>query len=264
MIECPPPAEPEGAFRPAVFEGGRAACVAAIETYIALRALPCFPRARPGLSADERVILTCPECTTRYHFDETRVPERGLAVRCKRCRAVFRATRHAPAGPASLTASGPGGSQRRVPEARQAVPVHAGEHGLGARGRTEARAIPAAADGAQAHHAGMAAETQSQPRGPTAVPVTVIPSAPSQGEEDIRRLTRIILSDIMIYSPERAERAIREGRFVDLYRSEIEEGRKMIRSRFSGTSASVETYERSLKELLEARRRELQQSAEAL
>jgi hypothetical protein len=83
-------------------------------------------------------------------------------------------------------------------------------------------------------------------------------------ENDIRRLTRIILSDIVIYSPERADHAIREGRFPEVYRAEIEEGRKMIRSRFAGTSGAVEAYEASLQDLLEARRKELQEAASAL
>ena len=68
----------------------------------------------------------------------------------------------------------------------------------------------------------------------------------------------------MIYGPERADAAIRDGRFPEVYRSEIEEGRKMIRSRFSAAPAAVETYERALREQLEARRKELQESAEAL
>jgi hypothetical protein len=83
-------------------------------------------------------------------------------------------------------------------------------------------------------------------------------------ENDIRRLTRIILSDIVIYGPEKADRAIREGQFKELYKVEIEEGRKMIRSRFSSSPTAVETFERVLLELLDARRKELEQSAIAL
>lgn len=91
----------------------------------------------------------------------------------------------------------------------------------------------------------------------------IAPSA-APSEEEIRRLTRIIVSDIVIYSPERAEKAMREGRFAEMYRSEIEEGRKMIRSRFAAAPGAVETYDRCLRELIEARRKELQESAGAL
>lgn len=97
----------------------------------------------------------------------------------------------------------------------------------------------------------------------TSIPVTIAPAA-SPVEEEIRRLTRIILSDIVIYSPDRADKAILEGRFPEIYRAEIEEGRKMIRSRFQGTGAAVETYERALRELLDTRRRDLQKAAENL
>ena len=88
--------------------------------------------------------------------------------------------------------------------------------------------------------------------------------APGSLDEEIRRLTRIIVSDIVIYSPERAEKSIRNGQFPEAYRAEIEEGRKMIRSRFSSAPAAVETYERCLREMLDARRKELQEAAGAL
>lgn len=72
------------------------------------------------------------------------------------------------------------------------------------------------------------------------------------------------MSDIVIYSPERADKAIREGCFPEVYRAEIEEGRKMIRTRFPGSSGAVEAYERSLQDLVDSRRKELQEAASAL
>src|SRR5438876_11800745 len=61
--------------------------------------LPIFVHGRadhdrdPVPAAGASLILTCPECTTRYRFEESRIPQGGLAVRCKRCRAVFTAHR---------------------------------------------------------------------------------------------------------------------------------------------------------------------------
>ncbi len=97
-----------------------------------------------------------------------------------------------------------------------------------------------------------------------AVPVTVVAPPPAEASPDVRRLTRIILSDIVIYSPAKAEKAIRDGKFLALYRNEVEEGRKMIRTRFPGNSAALSAFEQSLNELLEARRKELTEAAVAL
>jgi hypothetical protein len=96
-------------------------------------------------------------------------------------------------------------------------------------------------------------------QGPVAVPVRVVSSESSPVESDIRRLTRIIFSDIVIYGPEKADKAIRQGRFAESYKTEIEEGRKIIRSRFpSDTAGALQTFQRCLEELLEARKKELQ------
>ena len=95
--------------------------------------------------------------------------------------------------------------------------------------------------------------------GPVPVPVSVVPHDPSPQESDIRRLTRIIFSDIVIYGPEKADKAIRQGRFAESYKVEIEEGKKIIRARFpSDTASALETFQRCLDELLEARKKELQ------
>jgi cytochrome P450 len=96
------------------------------------------------------------------------------------------------------------------------------------------------------------------------VSVPVSTGAGAASEADVKRLTRIILSDIVIYSPDRADQAIREGAFAEVYRAEVEEGRKMIRTRFPNASNAVETYEACLRDLIEARRKELQTTANAL
>ena len=97
--------------------------------------------------------------------------------------------------------------------------------------------------------------------GPVSVPVVVAPPEPTSSESDIRRLTRIIFSDIVIYGPEKADKAILQGRFEESYKREIEEGRKIIRSRFSSdTTAALETFKRCLDEILEARKKEINAS----
>ncbi len=35
------------------------------------------------------MIITCPQCQTKFHLDEARVPERGAQARCSRCQHIF-------------------------------------------------------------------------------------------------------------------------------------------------------------------------------
>src|SRR5262245_66265118 len=94
--------------------------------------------------------------------------------------------------------------------------------------------------------------------GPVAVPVSVVTDDAGSQECDIRRLTRIIFSDIVIYGPEKADKAIRQGRFMESFKMELEEGRKIIRARFpADTASALAIFERCLEELLEARKKEL-------
>ena len=203
------------------------------------------------------MILTCPECTTKYRFDDERIPPQGLPVRCKRCRTVFRAFRtpfqaaaaHSTRQDVRVAAVAPGPSE--APSAAPAqtpgtVPLQERET-VGRIGAIEPPAPPSAG---------------TVPA--IAVPITVIPPSSAPNEDEIRRLTRIILDDIVIYGPDKADRAIREGRFLEIYRGEVEDGRKMMRSRFPGAAAAVETYERCLRELLELRQKDLQEAAGSL
>lgn len=52
-----------------------------------------------------------------------------------------------------------------------------------------------------------------------------------QEEEEARRLVRLILSDIIIYHPQKVEEGIRNNTFFDVLRTEINEGRQYYESR---------------------------------
>lgn len=241
------------------------------------------------------VILSCPECTVRYRFDESKIPDRGVPVRCGRCRFVFRVSppeigsrpSGSPKGAAApsptrmrTSAAEPQGRPRQGSFAAKGAAVsdassEAGETAARAPGLTSktpvaGRASKPTAQPGSASPAAMSTSTipPGQPpqasQGGTVVPVSVVSPLSESMEKDVRRLTRIILSDIVIYSPERADKAIREGKFPEVYRAEIEEGRKMIRTRFPGSEAAVESYDRSLQDLLDVRRKELQEAASAL
>jgi len=42
------------------------------------------------------MIITCPECLTKFSLDETKIPEDGIKARCARCKHVFPVTKPAP------------------------------------------------------------------------------------------------------------------------------------------------------------------------
>jgi CheY-like chemotaxis protein len=83
------------------------------------------------------------------------------------------------------------------------------------------------------------------------------PGAAGEATEDLQRLIRIILSDIALYYPERCESAVREGRFQDEFRVELEEGRRLIADRFPGWASAAEIYLRAVGEWVEERQRVL-------
>lgn len=56
-------------------------------------------------------------------------------------------------------------------------------------------------------------------------------SVPSSQHEEARRFARLIVSDIVLYNKEKAERGAIEGTFLELLGKEIEEGRRFYSSR---------------------------------
>jgi CheY-like chemotaxis protein len=71
------------------------------------------------------------------------------------------------------------------------------------------------------------------PARPAAPPARPAPAEPEQAAEIARaeRLARIIVSDIVLYNPERFEAAIRSGDVVAAMAAELEEGRAHFRER---------------------------------
>lgn len=72
----------------------------------------------------------------------------------------------------------------------------------------------------------------------------------SPAHQAARRLARIIISDIALYNPERLRDAVANGEFYQVFRDEIEEGRKLynervpeeVRTRHDYFSEAIEDY----------------------
>ena len=76
--------------------------------------------------------------------------------------------------------------------------------------------------------------------------------------DDARRLARLILSDIIIYHPEKVEEGIRNNTFFDVLRTEIEEGRQYYDSRVPlRVRRDTEIFTETLQQFVNLKREEL-------
>lgn len=87
----------------------------------------------------------------------------------------------------------------------------------------------------------------------------VLVDSSSEAQEKVRRLARIIVSDIALYNQERVEEGIRTGRFNELLAGEIAEGRRLFAERVgSGMPGQDDFLQAAITALIERRRKELQ------
>ena len=78
--------------------------------------------------------------------------------------------------------------------------------------------------------------------------------APTGEEAEIRRLARIMISDIQIYHPEKFSRALREGTFFEAFSDELGRGKEMIDQRFGRLANRIQILAAGLRDSLESYR----------
>lgn len=192
--------------------------------------------------------VTCPACDTTYRVDPAKVPSGGVRARCTECgevidvrvaRADGGADRGAEAptreadgeAPAGAVAAQEGTSDAPRPDPGAQVVAapgdgFSGSPSSGGSGEDRAGTAPATAaaprsDAADAADARRGTEGAGQmPAAPAARP------APAFGATDpdakARRLARALISDIVVYHPERRERSIAAGSLRQEFREEIQ------------------------------------------
>lgn len=67
-------------------------------------------------------------------------------------------------------------------------------------------------------------------------------AASGPGDEQARRLARIIVSDIVLYNPEAVQRGLKEGNLAELVQNELREGRELLRARVGAAAAGARDY----------------------
>jgi predicted Zn finger-like uncharacterized protein len=67
----------------------------------------------------------------------------------------------------------------------------------------------------------------------------------------LKRFARIIMADIALYNQEQVERGVREGNLQEVLESEIEEGRRLFRTRLKSSSGEgMELYTQAIEEFV--------------
>lgn len=91
-------------------------------------------------------------------------------------------------------------------------------------------------------------------------PMEGTPHDEERDYEEAHRLARLILSDIIIYHPQKVREGIRSNTFFELLHDEIEEGRQYYRSRVPlREGRGTEIFEETLRQFVLMKREELDQ-----
>ncbi len=195
--------------------------------------------------------VTCPQCATVFRVDPAKVPERGVRARCSVCAGLIAVRRPAanelaspkPPAPERVAEPVPGRAAAPVVEPpappaalpRSPIPVPAAPPPPPAAKPPEAPSPPPTPRAAP--------EPSARPNSPPAVPFSALPpeasapppraAAPKAGgpftnpflQQDpgtrARRLARALISDLVVYHPEKRQRGLAEGNLKELFAEEI-------------------------------------------
>ena len=162
--------------------------------------------------------VRCPNCQTVFRVDPAKVPEAGVRARCSECDAVFGVYREA-----APTAPKP---EPVVPEPVIAQPASAAPPPAASQPRPLFTSPPVAppvarpsvspARAAVRPAVGTKTEERAAPRGGA-----FNPFLSQDPKQKARRLARALVSDLVVYHPEKRERGLREGRLKELFDEEI-------------------------------------------
>lgn len=196
--------------------------------------------------------VTCPHCTTVFRVDPAKVPEGGVRARCSVCSGLIEVQRPEQAAivaptrePATPTAPAP-----PPPAARPAQPASASQPV--AKAVEPAPPPPPATRPPEPAGASEPAPPPPPPSSPPPVPFSALPggamevepeppsrparsAAPAQQassgytnpflQQDpttrARRLARALVSDLVVYHPDKRQRGLAEGNLKELFGEEI-------------------------------------------
>src|SRR5207244_437795 len=149
------------------------------------------------------VNVTCPSCETVYRVDPAKIPPGGVRARCAVCSNVFPVNQAAGAG--------------------AAAPVRAAQRAPAAPGAAAAPPPPPAHPPAPRPPATPAAPAGSSPGQRMTGPLRPVnPFMVQDPKQKARRLARALISDLVVYHPEKRQQGLRDGTLPQLFKDEIE------------------------------------------
>jgi predicted Zn finger-like uncharacterized protein len=189
--------------------------------------------------------VTCPGCSTVFRVDPAKVPAGGVRARCSVCRAVFRVEADAVEVPAAAPAPAPAtiappAPARSAPPAPSApvAPPRVSDHAVAsppfvvpppapARPAATTFPPPAPAPSAGAPHVRppfssrpVSIATPTAPRAASPRP-SANPFLSKDPGQKARRLARALVSDIVVYHPEKRLEGLRHGTLKQIFEEEI-------------------------------------------
>src|SRR6266851_438367 len=172
--------------------------------------------------------VTCPSCETVYRVDPAKVPAGGVRARCAVCSNVFPVNASAgAAAPAAVAAGRPPAAPAPAPPAPAPAPPRAPamprfSGPIAAPTSAPAPPAPPVAPAPRAP-AAPAAPAGAAPGQRMASPLRPVnPFMVQDPKQKARRLARALVSDLVVYHPEKRQQGLRDGTLPQLFRDEIE------------------------------------------
>lgn len=146
--------------------------------------------------------VTCLHCATVYRVDSKKVPALGIDARCARCQGIFFVGKEVAVGSGAAAEAVQEAGTSKAPAATATIPT--------------APPVPESEE---------RRESPTPARSPDPAPARSLAAPPVFGRPDpegkARRLARALISDIVVYHPERRDRSIAEGTLRQEFREEI-------------------------------------------
>lgn len=171
------------------------------------------------------ITVHCPSCAKTFPVDPLKIPEKGVKVRCSSCAEIFRVERPAeatppppappPPPPAPLPVAPQPVAEEEAgfapPPAEAEVETEAGE-----TFRAEVETEAEEASGAEAEAAAPEAPSDDDTSG-----VGAFTFGRRDPIDKARRLARVLVSDMIMYNPQRHEQALANGTLKEDFEEEI-------------------------------------------
>jgi predicted Zn finger-like uncharacterized protein len=183
------------------------------------------------------MIVTCDGCQTRYMLGEEKVPEKGIRVRCPKCRFVWRLTLAAEKEAVfEISSSEFASSPPVVEEGPMSGWATMGQTAKSVMAETESHI-----EEVEIPLRGLEPEKKEEAESPEK----------RKKKDRARRLARVFVSDILIYNKEKRDRGLANGDLMAVLGPEIKKAWEAYKEKIgSDVAESSEYFRTALNEIL--------------